>query len=226
LQGYVEPRNAGLLEDGDVPGLAEAPADIYMVLVDFVSILTRGFDEMIVEAASVFRDGYAVLNGPLANLSFPSVQAVTHKFADAAGGIYPTYWPFWFIDHWLDDLGRMIGRMGFAPVNVDPSRRPGKTHELRDLPLWTRIYDLTAPERHQQACNIMAQPDFEASDWMKEALAQYWPQIDLRSRAINALVLAGEDHIAAARGGVEPDERYLRIKANGEALLAQLQEQR
>ncbi len=205
--------------------LTVAPNDLYATMVDWAPIITPGFDQIIHEAAAAFLDGYFVINGPLANLSFPCLQVVSHKFVDAsAGTIYPEFWPYWFMDHWLDDIGRMIGRMGFAAVNVDQSMRPAKTHELRDVGMWANLYDALAWCRHIQASAIMSRSDFQTPQWMKEALIQYWPQIDLRGRAINHI--AASSGVEAMRGGEVPNERYLRIKAKGEGLLAQLREQK
>src|SRR5262245_65609119 len=105
--------------------LTLAPADVHLVMVDYAPHITEGFDEEILKAASIYSDGYAVIYNWWANLSFPGINAVTAKLAERMGGIYPTLYPYWWIDHHLDDIAQMIGRITFAEVAIDVSNRPG-----------------------------------------------------------------------------------------------------
>src|SRR5690349_6626472 len=103
--------------------LKEAPADVYLLGVDHSILLTPGWDEKILQAASLFDDGIGVVNvGGMNNLSFPKLQAVTQKWVDVVGFTYNWDYPFWFIDHEIDDLARMTGRFVFADVEVDTQR--------------------------------------------------------------------------------------------------------
>jgi len=35
---------------------------------------------------------------------------------DRLGHIFPELFPYWFVDHWTDDIARLIGRLSFADV--------------------------------------------------------------------------------------------------------------
>lgn len=200
--------------------IREAPADVYLPAVDYAPYLTSGFDRAILDAASLFPDGIGCIYGPMANASFPSLQAVTHRFAEFVGGVYPTYFPFWFVDHWVDDLARMIGRIAYVDVAVDcGSRRPDKTTGLRDLRFWATFFDAGQALRRSQAEAMLAAMD--EPDWRKTMLRGAFPLVEYRSRWVNQLVRDQAEGIEEMRGGAEsePDERYLRIKQRAEALL-------
>ncbi len=187
-----------------------APADVYLAMVDHSPQVTPGFDTKILQAAQVFPDGIGCVYSHMANLSFPSYQAPTARMVEIMGGIYPTYFPYWFVDHWLDDICRMTGRYVFADTAVDSSRRPG-TQDFRDPPLWAALYDALQSEREYMAEMLLEQ--MEEPAWKKEQLRMNWPLVHQRSRMINGLVRAmpGTDK--------STDARYERIRANGISMI-------
>lgn len=202
--------------------LRECPADVYLPTCDYAPIMTPGFDELILDAASKFPDGIGCVYTDMANMSFPSYQAVTAKLVDLMGYIYPPWFPFWFIDHWLDDISRMTGRFAHAKVQVDSATLfTGKTIGLRDLEFWTWLYDAGRNERRRQATKIITA--MEAPDWHKALLVQNFPLHEHRSFCINQNVRNHAAQIEQDRGGVEsaPDARYLRIKAKADKLFAE-----
>jgi hypothetical protein len=192
--------------------LTDAPADAYYVMVNYAPAATKGFDEVIVEALSLFPDGIGCVCNDLANLSFPKGQAVTAKMAELMGGIYPEYFPYWFVDHWFDDIAKMTGRMVYADFRVDVSARPG-TQEMREPGYWATVYDALRPLRHQQANAIIAA--LQEPFWRKQMLRRNFTLIDQRSTMINNTVRA------AIPGNVfTVDERYQRIKAKAVQAMA------
>ena len=96
-------------------------ADVYLVVGDDDPFVTPGYDERIVEAAARFPDGIGMVYGHMANASFSGVIAPTRGFARALGHLCPPYFPYWFWDHWTDDIARLIGRISFADVRTDQS---------------------------------------------------------------------------------------------------------
>ena len=98
-----------------------APADVYLMMVDYAPHMTHGFDQRILDAAALFPDNIGVVYNYMANASFPGINAVTAGLAAKMGGIYPTHFPYWFVDHWLDDIARLINRIAFADVVIDTS---------------------------------------------------------------------------------------------------------
>lgn len=178
-------------------------ADVYLVMVDYAPNMTAGFDQKILDAAGRFKDGIGVLCNHLANLSFPTSQAVTHRMAEIMGGIYPEHFPYWFVDHWLDDVAKMIGRMTFVDFQVDCTKRPG-TMERREPALWAALYDALEHEREEVADRLLEHMD--EPEWRKDLLRSSWPIIHQRSRMINGMVRGME------ATDTTTDARYLRIR--------------
>jgi hypothetical protein len=199
--------------------LTEAPADVYLPSTDYAPIMTRGFDQLILDAAAIFPDGIGVVYTEMCNASFPAYQGMTAKLVEKIGYIYPPWFPFWFIDHWIDDLAKLIDRISYAPVVVDcQSLAPGKTIGLRDLEFWAWMFDAGRLVRRKQAHDIINGEDFQETEWRKDLLRRNHPLTEYRSYSINDMVRNNRAFIEQQRGGVgsAPDERYNRIKANAE----------
>ncbi len=185
--------------------IAANPADVYLVMVDYAPHITPGFDNAILDAARIFPDKIGVIYNHLANLSFPQINAVTHRLTELMGGIYPVNYPYWFVDQHLDEIGWMIDRIACADVWIDTSRRPG-TMDAREPYWWGTFFDVLAPARREQAERIMSAPDFQMPEWHKKMLRSRWCLIEEKSDMLNAA-------LPRAVGEVNHDERYMRIKA-------------
>jgi hypothetical protein len=181
-----------------------APADVYLVMVDYAPYVTPGFDRKILQAAEIFPDDIGIIYNDLANINFPQMNAVTGRLAQLMGGIYPPWFPYWFVDHWLDDIGRMIGRITYVDAKVDTTRRPG-TRNLREPAFWATLYDALKPERRAIAGYVLDR--LWGSKSHKDMLRSAWPLIEQRSDRINDLVRAQGNIM-----GVPSDARYRRIK--------------
>lgn len=217
----VKPREDSRGEKYD-RALTEAPADVYLAAVDCVLMKSPGFDTKILEAASIFPDGIGCVYTTMANASFPTFQAPTAKLVEKLGYIYSHDYPFWFIDHELDDIVKMIDRVSFTDIVVDrDSLRPRATIGLRDLVFWCAVFDSQQLQRRAKARSIIEAEDFLDPSWRKQLSLRHHPLIEYRSMWINQGVRQEAKGIEAARGGVdsEADERYLRIKARATKLL-------
>lgn len=206
--------------------LTEAPADIYLPAVDYAPITTPGFDQAIINAARIWPDGIGVVYSPMVDELVPFLQCPTAKFVEKLGYIYSHEYPYWFIDHEIADIAWMVGRINFAQFEVDSSKRPQKTLRMRDLAFWASYYDLMALDRRAKARQIIKSADFEAPDWLKLQLCNWYQLVESRSCAHNgrnARVRGGAASMEASRGeDGPPDEGYLRIKARAEEKLNQL----
>ncbi len=198
----------------------QAPADLYLAMVDYAPHVTPGFDAKVLEAASLFPDNIGVVYNHLANASFPQINGITHGLVKRMGFIYPPYFPYWFIDHWLDDIARLIDRISFADVHIDTSRRPG-TQELRELAFWSNFYDLGQIVRRRCAFDIIRSPEFLDPPWRKLMLMRHYPLIEYRSLYING-VLRGADYAQYEEriGAGAGDARYERLKTQALQLAA------
>ncbi len=218
----VKPREDSRGEKYD-RALKEAPADIYLPSVDYEPILTPGFDQAIINAARIWPDGIGVVYTMMCDELVPLLQAPTAKYVEKMGYIYSHDYPYWFIDHEMADIAWMIGRINFADVKTNVSKRPSKTIRMWDVDFWATYYDLMALERRNKARAIINSPEFEAPDWLKLQMCNWFPLVERRSEGRNARVRSGASHCEQARGEQgERDAGYLRAKAKAEAKLQDL----
>ena len=70
--------------------------------------------------------------------------------------MFPLYFPHWFPDTWVDHVARMAGRHAKLPIVMYPIRGKGRTKLMRNLPFWTRFFQLTLPEREEAARKLIA----------------------------------------------------------------------
>lgn len=184
------------------------PANVYLAWADDVIVTTHGFDQRIVDAAARFPDGIGVVYGPLINASFPGIQAPTRGLINQLGYMYPEKFPYWFVDHWIDDIARLIGRISYADVDL-LEKRPG-TLEFREPAFWATYFDAHRLTRRNIARSIIAKLD--DPEWRKECLLAGHQLVEYRSKWINdnvrAIAPASEAHMGAGAA----DERYLRLK--------------
>lgn len=186
------------------------PADVYLLVGDDDPHVTPGYDTKILEAAKRFPDGIGMVYGAMANLSFSGTVAMTSRMAKKLGYLQPEYFPYWFVDHWTDDLVRMIGRISVADVATDQSKA-GRTQEFREPWWWATYFDLHYLTRMREAKAIIDSPDFVCPDWQKELLRSQHALIVQRSRILNETIRQDRNlRLAASMELKEP--RYLSIK--------------
>jgi hypothetical protein len=207
--------------------LTEAPADVYLVGHDCVPLNTVGFDDLVVRAAESFPDGIGCVYSPMANMSFPSMQAPTARLVEKIGYIYSHEYPFWFIDHELDDIVRMIGRYVFVNIEQDiATRRPSKTLRLRELKFWTTYFDIATMRRRNLAHSIIDGEDFLEPQWRKDMLKTWHHLIEIRSHWLNAQVRGAAEQIERERGEKgPPDEGYVRLRTAAEKRMIEMYEE-
>jgi len=193
--------------------MSVAPAEVYTAMVDHSPHVTPGFDEKILEAAQVYPDGYCFILNHLANLSFSQINATTHKTVEKMGYFFPEYFPYWFVDHWFEEMAKHLGRQVFVDVLLDGSRRPGSnqvngTMEMKEPYFWGCVFDALHAERRELAHRIIDSPDFDETPARKRALkrnAVLWHEW-------SALINENLKEIQGQE--VRPDdERYHRLQA-------------
>lgn len=187
------------------------PADVYLVAADDDPYITPGYDAKVLEAARLFPDGIGMVYGRMANASFSGCVCPTARFCEGLGHIFPEYFPYWFVDHWTDDVARLIGRLSFADIATDQSKA-GKTQEMREPGWWATWFDAAYLMRRRIARQIIDSADFVTPDWHKEILRRSHHLIEHRSKWINDNVRAMSPQVEWSMRGNPPDERYLRIR--------------
>jgi hypothetical protein len=199
----------------------EIPADVYLVAADDDPYITPGYDSRLLDAAARFPDGIGMVYGHMANASFSGVVAPTRKLVDKLGGIFPTHFPYWFADHWTDDIARIIDRISFADVRTDQSRA-GKTQEMREPGWWATWFDAACLIRRRAAHDIIKSDDFQEPQWRKDLLLAHHPLIEFRSRFISDNVRLQARQLENWSAIQHIDARYRRIKDAAIAMLPQM----
>lgn len=197
------------------------PADLYMIGADDDPPITEGYDALYLEAAERFEDGIGMVYGHMANLSFSGVVAPTAKFVEKLGHIFPEYFPYWWVDHWTDDVAKIIGRISFADVRTDQSKA-GKTQEMREPGWWATWFDAAYLMRRKIAHSIIMGDDFGAPHWLKANLLTHHPLIEERSRGVNECVRSQDRQYQQWSGLSTKDERYQRVKDRAIAMVPHL----
>ena len=186
------------------------PADLYLVDADDAPFVTPGYDAKLLEAAAKFPDGVGMVYGHMANASFSSAVAPTAKLCELMGSrIFPEYFPYWFVDHWTDDVAKLIGRISFADVWTDQAA-VGKTMELREPAFWATWFDAAYKMRRREAEYILTESGVEQAGW-----DYYWINrefIEHRSRWTNHHVRAQAKQLEGWSGLTLQDPRYQRVK--------------
>jgi len=196
------------------------PADLYMILGDDDPLVVPDTDQRVLDAAGIFPDGIGCVYGRMANASFPGILCVTKNLAGLMGWIVPEYFPYWFCDHWVDDIARMIGRIVFAEVQTNQNRA-GITQEMREPSWWANWFDAAYLLRRQQAWSIIS--CLGEPFWLGQMLRTQHPLTEARSRYVNDTVRKTE-----AEGGFGYtkrnllDERYQRVKAKAKAMVPEM----
>lgn len=194
--------------------MTEEPGTAYLVMVDHSCHLTPGFDKMFLDAAAKFNGGPGVVLGPQANLSFHCANCMTRAWVDAVGYIYPPYFPYWFTDHWMEDVAKMTGLTELIPVVVDSSKKPF-TSELREPDWWATWFDVARSLRVADAKKVIGADE-------DEAFRRRCDLINHRSAGINHGVRAQAKALSSVAKLSLVDERYLRIKDQAKAMLPEL----
>lgn len=199
------------------------PADVYMSAADYGTFCTPGFDRIILDAAALFPDGIGCVFGHMANASFSQIYGVTHGLVQKMGWLYPPYWPYWFVDHWVHDVARLIDRIAFADVQVDYQNKP-PTQEMRDIRFWSTLYDMHRLTRRNSAHAIIRSRDFQEPAWRKRLLLKAHPLAEFWSQGINDYLRSNATafEVANVASGLPGGDRYDRLKAKGEAMMREL----
>lgn len=197
------------------------PADVYLVVGDDDPYVTEGYDAKILEAGARFPDGIGMVYGHMANASFSGSVAPTAGLVEKLGYIQPEYFPYWFCDHWTDDVSKLIGRISFADIRTDQSK-VGVTQELREPAWWATWFDAAYLKRREEARRVIESRDFKSPKWQKDILLQGSPLIEFRSRWINDHVRADAKRLEGWAGMGLSDTRYQRVRQRATGMVEEL----
>lgn len=196
-------------------------ADVFVLWADDVITTTEGWDEKLDEVAKLFTDGIGIIYfGKIEGVLQPGI-AVTRKMMDAMGFFCVPYFPYWWHDTWIDEIGRMADRILSVDIKMELLQgMAGKSRGVREILFWAEFFDRMRDERRRVAENII-----------REGNDQPWRKVQVRSRIrqveqwVNHRNSILRDPKEAARlekhysFDAPADDRYLRLKAKAEEMM-------
>ena len=227
LTGVVRPRPDTIGEKWN--WMLEENGECYCIAVDHSCHRTQGWDRIVLDAARRFENGPGAVFGPLANMSFPALNACTREWAHRIGYIYPPYFPYWFTDHWFDDVARMTELVELAPIVVDSTRKQ-PTLELREPAWWATWFDAARGLRERDALKVLGYPTRLIQGEAEQRLptSHHPDPVAFRRRAalvtqdsimINNNVRAMSDDLIRQSHNPLCDERYVRAKLKARGMI-------
>src|SRR5207249_929572 len=119
---HVGPQTPGLGETHQVLWKASGPtSQIYMLSVDDARFDTCDWDDIVRQKFNEFSDGIL--------LAFPhdpmTADTATYpifgwRWLETLQRIFPPYFPYWFDDRWVGQVGRLAGRCVKLPIVLYP----------------------------------------------------------------------------------------------------------
>ncbi len=194
------------------------PGDVYLIAGDDDPVVGKGYDSMILQAAANFPDGIGMVYGRPSNASFSSIMACTKKWVDVLGYILPEHFPYWFCDHWIDDIGHITQRIAYVEVTSD-QKKIGATMEMREPAWWATWFDAARLIRRAEAFKMIGALD--DPDWRKNMLASQHIYVEHRSKWINDNVRGQARQLESITMSVK-DERYQRVKQTALSMLPKI----
>lgn len=137
--------------------LAIQTCGLLMGAADDYRFATKDWDEAIREPFRRYPDRI-VLVYPLDHLTpnLATLPILSAEWVVAAGQNSTSYFPFWYDDVWLDEVGQLIGRKERAAFAVEMQGGKGKTSRMQNLPFWQNFYINLLPERLAMAEKLRA----------------------------------------------------------------------
>jgi hypothetical protein len=155
---HIGPRTPGLGETHQSMWNASGRAsEVYMIASDKSRFDTLNWDEVIRAKFAEHPDGVLLAYAHDPNTADQATYPILGwGWLDALGYFFPGYFPFWFDDKWVDEIGRMAGRYVKLPIVIAPIAGRGLTQRMRGMPFWVRFFQLTLVERKDAARKLIA----------------------------------------------------------------------
>jgi glycosyltransferase involved in cell wall biosynthesis len=215
---------------------ALAPADAYIQHADDQVIETPGWDQHVRKALEAFEwhsddagSWYepGLLYFGLGAGTMPANMVVNEAMRASLGYMFPPYFPQWWHETWLDEVGWLSGRILWIPEIATRGIAPenggrGRTKSLRDLAFWAEFFQRTRPLRVAQAQAILdAGPDpaYRLAQLGHQATQLYGWFRDREAQFANPANNEGIMKIMAEPLEPGEAERLDRARAAAEALL-------
>ena len=158
LHWHIGPQTSGLGETHQAMWNASGRAsEVYMIGSDKARFDTPGWDDVIRNKFAEFPDGVLLAFAHDPNTADQATYPILGwGWLNAVGYFFPGYFPYWFDDKWVDEIGRMAGRYEKLPLVISPIAGRGRTQRMRGMPFWVRFFQLTLEERKEAARKLIA----------------------------------------------------------------------
>lgn len=201
---------------------AEQACDATLRMDDDFICETRGWDD---NAECMTGLGLWRLDDPTHGAHFMSFACMSSEMAgwlrQAQGFVHAPWFPFWFTDTWLNEIGDMAGMKGPLDIRVTQPEGRGVTHGLRDIKFWAQFFDGFRLSRAMVAKALICDG---YPDGVLKLSALLKLQDRMRECALNMEKLKTPEFIEAFEKKAEgatgtASERYLKAKAEAEAMI-------
>lgn len=146
-----------------------------------------------------------------------TLPVITRRWFELCG-LYDDRFPFWFYDTCVSEMWSFVtGRPVGIPKNLLLAAKKGKTKSMRELPFWWGFYVHTRQERLAKAEQVRKQLGLEMAPDLLRIVLENW---EFRDAKASQHFEAMERDLSAAEG--DPPARYLKAKANAEAIMMQV----
>lgn len=189
----------------------DVPADVYVCFVDDALCLTKDWDERVAESYAANPKGVWWWKSKGDEITL--IPIVSEAWREAAGGIFPEHFPYWWGDTWLSEVWALATEGPLLSVDAWFVDCPKKTHGMRELRFWHDYYLWLQPERIEQAKTVAALLGW-APPSIPEILAKV---VGAPSRKFRARI----EEIEQTQGEMgEPHEGYRVAKARALAAMS------
>ncbi len=157
IHWQVGPRTPGLGETHQAMWNASGRAsEVYMISSDKANFETSGWDDVVRAKFAEYPDGALLAYAHDPNTADQATYPILGwGWLRAVGYFFPGYFPFWFDDKWVDEIGRMADRYVKLPIVIGPLHGRGRTQRMRGMPFWARFFQLTLGERKEAAARLI-----------------------------------------------------------------------
>lgn len=168
---------------------------IYMMGGDKMLFLTPNWDRVVRDRFNSYQDRilFAYPSVPL-SLDFGIFGFISAEWTNKLGKFFTEYFPFWYDDLWINQVGLMIDRkIELKGMKLDLQGGKGKTIRMHNLLFWEKLFNNTLDERIEEA-NILrgkiyseGDPDFDKKKSEVEEIIQGFIQ-ESQSRGDDGLI--------------------------------------
>lgn len=197
---------------------------ILAMSTDDVVMVDRGWDEAYRAAAASMPGGYGVAfpSDPL-HPGMCTHPIVTRTMVGKLGYFVPPWFPFWFHDTWLEEIGAFMACRLPLEVRIGNPEGKGLTQGMRDLPFWAHVMESLRFQRQNAAEEILC----ELYSGHPALLTSLRNNLRMLPAYFSARMSRLRDPERAARmvsrlAGSEPSPRYLEARRQAEQLLLSL----